>query len=357
MLTVVSVAVMTLLSGCKETEKAHQDVIRPVKLIEVQAAADKIRYFPAVVAAHKPAELAFRVSGVLTELALKEGQQVDKGQVLAQLDDRDARHSLANAEADYELAQLDHRRKQKLLENNLISLAEVDVAKAQLKSSKAALALAKNQLEYTQITAPFSGVVAKVHTDNYQMVQATQVILTLQRDDLMELKAQIPESLLIQTEPSSLEEQMRAFARFELPSGETQPMPLSYMEHSSVASTGSQTYEVTYAMTPPAGLNVIAGMSAELGIDRSRLLMSSAASVVVPIDAVEHDDAAHQAQVWVFNPATGRVSPHSVTLGKLNGKGIEITAGLEAGTQIVASGIALLSPDQQVKALSWPRGI
>ncbi|SUI80827.1 Macrolide-specific efflux protein macA precursor [Shewanella baltica] len=165
-----------LLSGCSPAESSVQvDTVRPVKLFEVlNVEAGDFRTFPARVAANSRAELSFRISGQLTELTLVEGQRVAQGSLLAQLDDRDAKNNLMTREAEHELLAADFKRKAELLNRKLISQSEFDSTQAQLKSAKAALAAARDQLSYTRLTAPFSGTIAKRLVDNHQIVQANQ---------------------------------------------------------------------------------------------------------------------------------------------------------------------------------------
>jgi multidrug efflux pump subunit AcrA (membrane-fusion protein) len=140
-----------LISGCSPAESSVQvATIRPVKLFEVLNVEDgDFRTFPARVAANSRAELSFRISGQLTELALVEGQRVTQGSLLAKLDDRDAHNNLMTREAEHELLAADFKRKVELLNRKLISQSEFDSTQAQLKSATAALAAARDQLSYT----------------------------------------------------------------------------------------------------------------------------------------------------------------------------------------------------------------
>jgi len=120
-----------LLTACTPAESSVQaSVIRPVKLFEVaKLEGGDFRTFPARVSANSRAELSFRISGQLTELALVEGQSVNQGSLLAKLDDRDAYNNLMTREADHELLAADFQRKTELLKRKLISQAEFDSAK------------------------------------------------------------------------------------------------------------------------------------------------------------------------------------------------------------------------------------
>ena len=58
----------------------------------------------------------------------------------------------------------------KLVERQLVSRAEYDQKKAQLGSAEAALKLARQELDYTQLRAPFDGVIAATYLDNFQVL-------------------------------------------------------------------------------------------------------------------------------------------------------------------------------------------
>ncbi|MBF4318344.1 efflux RND transporter periplasmic adaptor subunit, partial [Vibrio anguillarum] len=194
-------ALSTLLAGCNfasQEDVPNSSTPRSVKLIHVdQLSSSQQRRFPGKLYASQQADLAFRISGELIQLDLVEGQYVAQGDILAELDKRDAINALLNAKANFELAQVDFKRKQTLLNRRLISASDVDSARAVLKSAEASLRANQDQLAYTTLYAPFSGVIGKVHTDNYQMIPSNQTIITLQNIDTFDLKIQLPESVLL----------------------------------------------------------------------------------------------------------------------------------------------------------------
>ncbi len=344
-----------LLAGCsvESTEIAPQPV-RPVKLLEViDVNAASIRVFPAKIAATKQAELGFRVSGQLINFTLVEGIHVKKGEVLAQLDDRDARNTLLNREADHELATADYKRKGELLRRQLISPADYDLAKAQLKSATAALANARDQLGYTSLIAPYDGTVAKISIDNFQMIQANQSVLILQKDNDIDVVIQVPESMANQAITFNPNAKFQPRVRFS-----NQPVNnyrVTLKEYATQVTPGTQSYEVVYTLPRPTQINVLPGMSAELTLDLS--LGNEQSKTVVPASAVMKRDLDGKSIVWLYQKETGNVTPTMVTLGRVTTEGVEILTGLSLGDQLVVAGVQYLSDDQQVKPLRWQRGV
>jgi len=128
-----------------------------------------------------------RVSGVVTHLRANIGDNVHAGEVIAEIDDAEFRArlaqteaSLARARAEAELARLNLDRLHTMAEREFVARQQVDsaetalaVAQAQVKLAEANLESARIQLSYTRITAPISGVVATVATQEGETVAAS----------------------------------------------------------------------------------------------------------------------------------------------------------------------------------------
>ncbi|QSX40349.1 efflux RND transporter periplasmic adaptor subunit [Shewanella cyperi] len=351
----LALTVPLLISGCTPAESAMQaPVIRPVKLFTIEdLAAQSQRSFPARVTANSRADLSFRISGQLTELALVEGQSVTEGSLLARLDDRDARNNLMTREAEHELLSADHQRKAALLEQKLISQADFDATQAQLKSATAALAAAKDQLSYTRLTAPFSGTVAKRLVDNHQQVQPNQTVLTLQNNRLLDVSIQVPESLLATLKQASGLKELDASVSFSAFPGHS--FKARFKEYSTQITPGTQAYELVFSLPQPEAVQLLPGMSAELSLRLGDGKTQPLA--IVPVSALDKSDSDGLVQVWRYQANSGLVAPVPVTLGRVSSQGIEILAGLKPGDQIVSAGVAQLSVGMKVKPLHWQRGV
>ncbi|MDX1279951.1 efflux RND transporter periplasmic adaptor subunit [Shewanella colwelliana] len=354
--TSLSLMVLTIiLAGCSaESSEVTVPTVRPVKLLEVKDVnAASLRTFPAKVAATKQAELSFRLSGQLVEFSLIEGQRVNKGDTLARLDDRDARNTLLNREADHELAAADFKRKGELLRRELISQADYDLAKAQLKSAAANLASAQDQLSYTVIKAPFNGTVAKTNIDNHQIVQANQPVLLLQKDRFIDVVIQVPESLASQVTRFNPNTPFLPSVVFSHSPEHSYPARLK--EFATQVTPGSQSYEVVFTLPVPQDISVLPGMSAQLTIDLSH--NENHKAVTLPASAIIKRDLDGETIVWTYNSDTGAVQAKVITLGKVTTDGIEVLNGIEVGDKVVVAGVQYLKDDLQVKPLHWQRGV
>ena len=128
-----------------------------------------------------------RISGVVQRLYVQIGDTVKKGQVLAQLDERDlvarrdeAAATLRQAEVNLSYARTDAQRKRTLAASGNLSASDLDVAEQaiavaeqQVSGARASLAYATTQVEYARIIAPIGGVVASVSTQEGETVAAS----------------------------------------------------------------------------------------------------------------------------------------------------------------------------------------
>jgi membrane fusion protein (multidrug efflux system) len=124
----------------------------------------------------KNVEIRARVQGFLEKILVDEGQEVRKGQVLFQINDQELKTELArskanvsNAMAETKAAELEVNRTEVLVNKNIISKTEYELAAAKLKATKAKLDEAysiqnnaETKLSYTTIKAPFDGIIDRI---------------------------------------------------------------------------------------------------------------------------------------------------------------------------------------------------
>jgi len=371
----------------KEEEKIVKEVVRPVKIITVQAGpatssasgdvTAKYTSFPGQVRASKRVELAFKVvSGRLIKLPIagKEGQEMKKGALLARIDPKDflvnvnmAEGRLANANAALRRAESEYKREQNILKEDAGATSQAaverkrearDKAKANIRSVKAEVQDANNKLSYTYLKAPFTGVVAKRYVDNFQEVQAKEPIVSLQDVSVLEILINIPEALMASVR-SRPQDEVLAYARFETAPG--QQFPLKMKEHAAAADPKTLTYQVVLAMPQPEGVNILPGMTATVvgtepekkaqteEKDSGKKEIAVSEQVVIPAQAVM-GAADGNAIAWRVKPDAMTVHKIELQVGDMTGsENIIVLKGLKPGDQIVISGLTKLQEGMKVK--------
>ena len=354
----MTIAIAAGLAGCSEPEEVHEEVIRPVKLFEVvDTGMQNLREFPATVIASEEAEVSFRIPGELVELSVKRAEEVKEGQLLAQLDDRDIKNEQARTKNDLHQAQIDFNRIKSLKSKKMVSQSEYDNAKTRLDAAGIAVQQSQNTLEDTVLTAPFSGRVAETLVENHQFVQAQQTILVLQGSNELDVSIQVPESIVKQVQAEQVDMQYQPTITFSGKSNKS--YSVSYKEHSTQVTPGTQSYQVWFTLPVPEDLTVYPGMGATLALDLSKIIHNgnSISQYVVPVTAVMIDDASNTQEVWKYDAQTGEVNPVAVNVGHVTQSGITVLSGLNQGDQIVAAGVNRLTKGMQVKPLERERGL
>jgi RND family efflux transporter MFP subunit len=354
---------LVLLTSCSRPEPPPPpEVARPAKLFTVVGPDElMIRSFPGEVKASDEANLAFRVRGKLVEFPANRGIEVQQGDLLARLDPSDYQAAVNEAQAQYDLAVAQFDRAAELVGRKLISQAEYDQRLALRKVRKSDLTRAANNLDYTQLFAPFDGVVARRLSENFESVSAGQVVLILQTGKMVDVIVDIPESIVARVERITTErETPRVQVRFGSTSDRT--YTAHYKEHETSADPATLTFKVTFSLPAPDDLNVLPGMSATVIADLSGLFTEDTAGVtLVPIEAVfSAEDKPLDAdlrQVWVVDTDSMRTSRRDIKVGSLTGQKIAILEGLEPGELIVAAGVNAVQEGMWVRPMKRERGL
>ncbi len=340
--------------GCGEEPPVEEVQAQPVKLYTVDSMVEgRLRHYPGKVVATEGSELAFRVSGQLEQLPVRAGEEVKKGQLLAALDPADFRNQLADRQAQYDLADSQYQRSISLFERGVISEAQFDEIKAKRRQAQAALSLARDNVNYTRLKAPYAGTVARTYVENYQFLQAKEPILYLQGNKDIDIEFAVSERFFTNIRQDG--EDYQPELRFE--GAPDKVFKASYKEHEASADDRTQTYIITLTMANPEGIFVLPGMSVDVAIDLSQIMRKASTWPQVPVEAVFNKDDAEGSWVWRFQPQDNTVSAVQVTLGQVVGGGVEITAGLDAGDRIVSAGVHHLKEGQQVRELVKERGL
>lgn len=340
------------LAACGEAPPPPAETSRPVKTVVVEGAGGSgMREFPGRIDANRQAELSFRVGGTVNAVHVREGDWVQEGQLLAELDKTDYQIRVDNRQAQFDSAEKNYQRARELVSGGAISQMDFDRLEANYKSTQAELQAARQDLAYATMTAPFAGVVAKRHVENFEQVLANQSIFTLQDVNILEVKVDIPERLVRQLQPRDSETSaadQRAVAHIVayFPQDPGKLYPLSLKEVATKADPSTQTFEVTFTMPAPGDVTVLPGMTVSVRADLSAM-MTADAPVLIPATAVGGGPSLNP-QVWVVDEETMTVHARPVQLGELEGDRIQVLDGLSGGDRIVVAGVGALAEGMKV---------
>jgi RND family efflux transporter MFP subunit len=328
----------------------------PVPTVKVESASGGNSSFEldGTVQALRQATVAAQISGNVLALAVKAGERVKAGQMLARIDDRDASVGLARteagvsqADAEWRNARLAAERNRDLRGEGFVSQAAVDQAETQLKAAQAGLQQAQGARSqaalargFAAVTAPFDGVVLATLLDAGDLASPGRPVATLYAPGAMRAVVQVPASRATVARQATLRQ-------VRLPGEGAWVTPLRSAEL-PVTDPVAQTTEwrldlpATAAVLPGQSVTVrFAGATSQAG-DRS-------ASLTVPASAVLRRgelEAVYLAQGEHFVLRAVRLgSPRSAAQGAA---GIEVLAGLKPGDVValdaVRAGLADATP-------------
>lgn len=280
--------------------------------------------FPAeaVVEAVSQATLAAQVSGRVTEMRVDAGQFVRKGDLLMRIDAREAAEAAAGASAQTINARANYERLKNLRQQNFISAAALDKARADFDAAQATSAQAGVGVGHAAVTAPISGVVAQRLIELGEMAAPGRQLLTIYEPNGLRVTASIPQYKL---------PQMRAVkkARVEFPElGKWVDATVVTLLPTADASTHVSQVRVNLPAEIRDAHDILPGMFARVHFEIGR-----ATRMTVPEAAVLR--RGEVAAVYVQSEQ-GALSLRQLRLGDALGAGeIEVLAGLNAGERVV----------------------
>ncbi len=341
--TRICLVLMIALTGCGQSEK--QDENKKVKLVQlasvIEKRAEETFNFPAQVIARSTVDLSFRVGGRLEEVNLPQGQFVEKGTVIARLDQEPFKRAVRTAQVRVKQAQHELSRVQAIAKKGIGSEQAVDNAQVAYDLAQIELENAKADLEYSVLKAPFRALVAKRLIENEGLIQKGTPIARLQDLSRVHFEFDVPERLV-----SAYRKNSMLTAQAFLDGTVNQSFDIEYVEHSTEPNPVTQTYQVVFAMDYPQGANITPGVRATISITAAG---SQLASVnVIPVNAIV-TGANDGLYVWLYKSETGTVHKQPITVGKVMQGYVPVFSGLQAGQQVVAAGASQMMEGLNVR--------
>jgi RND family efflux transporter MFP subunit len=352
-------------SACSNESKPIQQapvVVRNISLVEVQKrnVPDVLEAVGTVHAA-QTTTLASQMMGNIVDLRAREGDHVQRGQILAIIDDSQPRASLDRvtaaesasqqqltaANSEFALADSTLKRFQTLHERKSVSPQEFDevktrqqaaaarrdMARAEQEQAQAAVAQAKTTLEYTRIRSPFDGVVTEKKLDSGALASPGMPIFTVEDVRHYRLEAAINEGdLAFARIGQSVQVLIDALGTSEIRGKVTEIVP--------AADPASRSFLIKVDL--PSDPRLRSGLFGRVQLSRGQR-----PSLLVPQTAVVERGQLQGVFVLDQNKVA---TLHYVTLGKPTQGNVEILAGLQDGDRLVASPGSLELDGKRIEA-------
>jgi membrane fusion protein (multidrug efflux system) len=304
-----------------------------------------------------------QISGTIIERNFREGQEVQKDASLYRIDPRpyeaalsSAQAQLTNAIASMEVAERNLKRGEELSPDGYISQAELDKlrgerdqAVAAIEAARAAVENAEINLEFTDIRAPFTGMIGRSEVSIGDLVSPqTGPLVTLVQSDPMLADFEVSERALANALKANQEalarggEAIRYTPTLLLVTGDTYPEPgeIDYASNRVNASTGTVT--ITARFPNPRGM-LVPGQFVRLRLQRGE----SERRLLIPQQSVLED---MQGRYVFIVDGENQVARRNVELGQRHGVMWIVESGLEEGDRVIVNGIQKVRSGMTVSA-------
>jgi RND family efflux transporter MFP subunit len=325
------------------------------------------------VTARRKATVAAKVTGRVSEVLVEEGMHVAQGQVLARLDDSDARAAYEAAvadrlvaaaalpklrvdlaEAERELSRTsalaaDGYADQQSLDRARASVdglkAQVILQKDQVKAAEARMAVARRDIDNCVIRAPFAGVAVSKDAQPGEMVSPVSAgggftrtgICTIVDMSSLEIEVDVNESSIAKVEPGQeVMATLDAYPGWQIPCKVRTVIPTADRQKATVK------VRIAFDRLDP---RILPDMGVKVAFLNPEALKPGEAKALVPATAVRTENGAAVA----FKVQDGRIRITPVRLGEGRGSEVEILDGLSPGDVVAVSDLDRLRDGQRVK--------
>lgn len=282
-------------------------------------------------------------TGTLTKVYIKEGQLVKKGQILAKIDDGGLSQQLAQLQIQADLAKTTYERQERLWNENIGSEIQYLQAKSSYERQQQAVNQLKSQLAKTNVTAPFSGVIDDVITDQGSVVSpGMSQLMRIVNLDNMYIETDVPESYI-----TSVTEGKTVKINFPV-LGKT--IEGEIRQAGNFINPANRTFKVQIAV-PNTDKSIKPNLTAKLQIND----YSNGEAILIP-QSIISENANGDQYIYVINELNnnneGEVNRIIIETGKAQGDVIEVTSGIDKQVEVIKEGARSVKDGQLVKVIN-----
>ncbi len=329
---------MALLVLCSCNERKSNEVKPPTRvktMVVSPGMVDNAQTYVGIIEEREATAVSFTGMGVVKRVLVNEGQAVSRGQLIAEMDDTQARNLLAGAEAQMAQAN-DALERYKMLHDNG-SLPEVQWVEIQSKvaQAKSQLEVARKNLADCRLTAPVGGIVGKKLIGAGETAMPSQAVVSILNISTVKVKVAVPEA-----EIGGIGANTPTSIRVDAIDGSYQG---GRIEKGVAADALTHTYDIRINVAND-GRRLLPGMVASV-----RFISEGSQAIgskMIPVTAVQRQ-ADGSLFVWkVDQQETAHRT--TVTIGQTEGNYVLVKDGLNMGDRIVTEGYQKLSEGTKV---------
>ncbi|MBT8271684.1 MAG: efflux RND transporter periplasmic adaptor subunit [Flavobacteriaceae bacterium] len=281
-------------------------------------------------------------SGILTQVYVKEGQAVRKGQTLAKIDDGGLGQQLAQLEIQADLAKTTFERQKRLWEQNIGSEIQYLQAKSNYEAQQKAIDQLKQQIAKTYVKAPFSGTIDDVITEQGSVVVPGQSpLMRIVNLNDMYIETDVPESYITNVKPGR-----DVLVNFPV-LGTTYNAKIR--QSGNFINPANRTFKIEIAV-PNKDNTIKPNLTAKLKIND----YTSTNALLVPLSIIS-ENAEGQQYIYVVMDINANMEGIAerviIETGLAQNDMVEVISGIENGAQIIKEGARSVKDGQTVSII------
>jgi len=325
-----------LLCSCNE-QKSYSVQPLTVETETVGTTTDiESRSYVGTVEEEESVSVSFAGMGTLKRILVSEGECVRQGQLLAEMDDTQARNLLEGAQASFDQAEDAIGRYKQLHDKGSLPEAKWIEAQSKLEEMRSMLKTAQKNLDDCRLLAPMSGVVGKKQMSAGMTVLPSQPVVTLYKIKNVKVKVSVPEQEIADIDAHT-PSQITVTATHQTVAG-------GRIEKGILADPLSHTYDIRIWVENPEQ-KILPGMVCKVSMSDERCTMSDA-QMTVPVRCIQQSaDGKHF--VWVVD-TDPKAHRQEITMGETVGNRIVVTSGLTEGTKVITAGYQKVSEGTEI---------
>lgn len=283
-------------------------------------------------------------NGILTNVYVKEGQQVSKGQTLAKIDDGGLSQQLAQLKIQADLAKTTYERQKRLWDQNIGSEIQYLQAKSTYESQQEAVNQMQQQIAKTVVKAPFSGTIDDVITEQGSVVAAgASPLMRIVNLNNMYIETEVPERYV-----SNVTKGRDVIV--ELPVL-NKKIDTKIRQAGDVINPANRTFKVEIEV-PNKDKSIKPNLTAKLKIND----YTNEEAILIPQSVISENAEGEQYVYVVTNKnekGIGNAKRVIIETGKTQGDVIEVLSGLETGAEIIKEGARSVRDGQSVEVINY----
>lgn len=340
---IVMVLAAMVLQGCSGHSGDGKSADRVVKVSVIQLADENFvagtRDYVGTIEEGSSVDLGFAAGGRLTKLAVKEGQKVKKGQLLATIDNSTALNSYFAAQATLSQAEDAYNRAKQVYDKG--SLPEVKWVEMQTKldQARSVAAVAGKNVKDCALYAPRAGVVADCMAETGAMVSPLQPVVRIVDMSTMCAKMSVPECDI-----ANIQEGDTAIVTVNALEGRQFVGVIT--QRDVTADPLSHSYMVKVWLLGKTA-ELLPGMVCRVTLEKPETSGTPIRTIIIPNRAVQLDSKGER-YVWLVDDSN-RVKQQYVGIGDLSPHGVVVSSGLEIGDRVVTDGTQKVATGTKVE--------